>query len=150
MYNIYNIWISILSQLQNLFLLVIRVYWGYNFFLAGKGKFFNFENALGFFKELGIPFPEINLYMAAGTEMICGLLLLLGLGSRIVTVPLIFTMVVAYLTAHKTELGLIFEDTDKFLSAPPFLFMYTSIVVLLFGPGKYSVDELISKKLKKS
>jgi putative oxidoreductase len=73
-------------------------------------------------------------------------LLLLGLGSRLVSVPLMFTMGVAYATAHREELGKIFSDPDKFTDAPPFLFLLASVIVFAFGPGKISVDALWGKK----
>ena len=80
--------------------------------------------------------------LAAGTtEMVCGGLLLLGLASRFVSVPLIFTMTVAYLTAHADEV----TDLDSFVTAPPFLFMLTCVLVLLFGPGGVSIDYLIGR-----
>ncbi len=137
--------------LRDLFLLLIRVHWGYAFFLTGLGKFKNFERTKGFFESLNIPFPELNVYMAASTELVGGLLLLLGLGSRVVPLPLIFTMIVAYLTAHTTELGslLSYPDIDPFLTAPPFLFLLTAVVVFIFGPGRISLDALVYKHLCK-
>jgi putative oxidoreductase len=93
--------------------------------------------------------PKLNAILAGSTECVGGLLLLLGLGSRLVSVPLIFTMVVAYLTADREALNAIFSDTDKFTSAAPFLFLLTCLIVLAFGPGKLSVDALAFKKTSK-
>ncbi|MCB0353911.1 MAG: DoxX family protein [Bdellovibrionales bacterium] len=139
---LYEKYTSLLTHGQDVLLLVIRLYWGWSFFRTGLGKFQNFDKVVGFFTSLGIPLPEVNVVMAAGTEMIGGLLLLAGLGSRVVTVPLIFTMCVAYATAHTTELSMIFSEPDKFTGAPPFLFLYASVLVLLFGPGKYALDSM--------
>ncbi len=147
--NIYEIWLKILTELQSIFLLIIRLFWGYQFLLTGRGKFNNFEKTVGFFTSLGIPFPEINALMAAGTEFLGGLCLILGLGSRLMTVPLVFTMIIAYSTAHTEELSAIFSDPDKFLAAAPFLFMFASLIVLVFGAGKYSLDNFISRSTKK-
>ena len=143
--TLYNKWESILAELQDVFLLAIRLYWGWQFILTGRGKFLNFEKSVGFFTSLGIPLPEINLFMAASTEFLGGACLLLGLGARIVNIPLIVTMCVAYLTAHTEELMSIFSEPDKFLQAPPFLFLYACLIVMLFGAGKYSVDHIITK-----
>lgn len=49
---------------------------------------------------LGLPFPVLNAYLAATTEFIGVWLLLLGLGTRIISIPLIITMLVAYFTVH--------------------------------------------------
>lgn len=144
--TLYSKWVSLLNELQHVFLLAIRLYWGWQFILTGRGKFLNIDRTVGFFTSLGIPFPELNVYMAAGTEFLGGACLLLGLGARIVNIPLIGTMCVAYLTAHTEELMSIYADPDKFLQAPPFLFMLAALIVLLFGAGKYSVDRLILKK----
>ena len=105
---------------------------------------------MGFFTSLHIPFPEINVGMAAATEFFGGACLLLGLGSRLVPVALIFTMIIAYATAHPEELASITTDPDQFFGAPPFLFLYASVIVLLFGAGKISVDALLAKKFSKS
>jgi len=134
------------SWLQPVFLLVIRLYWGWSFFLTGKGKLLNLDKTTAFFTELNLPLPKLNAIMAGSTECVGGLLLVLGLGSRFVSVPLMLTMVVAYATADKEALGKIFSDTDKFTEAAPFLFLLASVMVFAFGPGKISVDAMLAKK----
>ena len=84
--------------------------------------------------------------MAGCTECFGGLLLLLGLFSRVTCVPLIFTMLVAYGTAHLDVVKTIWSDADSFVSAPPFLFLLAAVIVFIFGPGKFSVDELLLRK----
>jgi putative oxidoreductase len=137
------------SWLQPVLLLVIRGWWGWSFFLTGKGKLLNLERTTSFFTELGLPLPKLNAIMAGSTECFGGLLLLLGLGSRLVSVPLIFTMIVAYATADKEALAAIFSDTDKFTGATPFLFLLACVIVFAFGPGKISLDALLFKKSAK-
>jgi len=138
--KLYASWLKILGEAQHVFLLVIRLYWGWQFILTGRGKFLNFDRTVGFFTSLGLPLPEVNVFMAASTEFLGGACLLLGLGARIVNIPLLFTMFIAYLTAHPEELHSFYSDPDKFFGAPPFLFAYATLIVLLFGAGKYSVD----------
>src|SRR5271169_459449 len=99
MKKLYHLWVSLISKLQSPFLLIIRLYWGWQFFLTGKGKLMNLDRTAGFFASLHIPMPKLNAVMAGSTECFGGLLLLLGLGSRIATVALIGTMIVAYLPA---------------------------------------------------
>lgn len=135
--------------LQPVLLLVIRGWWGWSFFLTGKGKLLNLEKTTAFFTDLGLPLPKLNAIMAGSTECVGGLLLLLGLGSRLVSVPLMFTMIVAYATADKEALAAIFSDPDKFTGAAPFLFLLASVIVFAFGPGKISFDALIFKKAAK-
>jgi putative oxidoreductase len=126
----------------------MRLYWGWQFHITGAGKLKNLDKTTSFFQSLHIPHPYFNACLAGGTECLCGLLLVLGLGSRLAAIPLIFTMTIAYLTAESDSLKQIFSDPDKFVSATPFLFMLTCIIVLAFGPGIFSLDWLIEKKIR--
>jgi putative oxidoreductase len=144
--RLYQRLIKAASLLQSPFLLAIRLYWGWQFFQTGKGKLMNHEKVTGFFQSLHIPMPSFNAYLAGSTECLGGLLLLIGLGSRLVSLPLIFLLTIAYVTAESDALKQIFSDPDKFTGATPFLFLMACLLVLAFGPGKFSVDWLLSKK----
>ncbi len=145
--DIYHLWVKAISCLQSPLLLAIRLYWGWQFFQTGKGKLMNLNRTAGFFQSLNIPHPHLNAVMAGCTECFGGLCLLLGFGSRILTIPLIFTMSIAYVTAESDALHAIFSDPDKFVSAAPFEFMFAAIIVLVFGPGKFSLDWLLARTL---
>ncbi|MDI1320344.1 MAG: DoxX family protein [bacterium] len=137
---------ALASCLQSPLLLVIRLYWGWSFAQTGWGKLMNLERTTAFFTELGLPMPKLNAIAAGSTECFGGLLLAVGLFARPASVPLIFTMIVAYATADKEAAQAIFSDPDKFLGAAPFLFLLASLVVLAFGPGKLSLDALLFRK----
>jgi putative oxidoreductase len=147
--KIYGLWVKAVSLLQSPLLLVLRLYWGWQFFVTGKGKLMNLDRTTGFFKSLHIPHPHLNAIMAGCTECFGGLFLLLGLGSRVLTVPLIGTMCVAYMTADPDRVKAIFSDPDKFVTADEFLFMLAALIVLVFGPGVFSLDWLIGKMFGK-
>ena len=132
------------------FLLVIRLYWGWQFFLTGKGKLNDLDKPTQFFQSLGIPFPHQQAILAGTTEVCGGMLLLVGLASRLISIPLAVVMVVAYCTADIELVKNIFHEPDKFLAADEFLFFYAVILVLLFGPGKFSIDWLIKRLTSKS
>ena len=139
-------WVTnIFDYLRSPLLLAMRLFWGWQFFIAGKGKLLNLDQTVDFFTQLGLPFPQLNAILAGSTECIGGLLLLLGLGSRLISIPLAFTMVVAYLTADREALMAIITKPDDFVAATPFLFLLTSLIVLAFGPGYFSIDTLIGK-----
>jgi putative oxidoreductase len=129
---------------------VVRLYWGWQFFVTGKGKLSNLGQVAQFFESLGIPLPALNAFLAGTTECLGGLLLLVGFASRLTAIPLIFTMIVAYLTADLDAVKGIFIEPDKFLSADPFLFLLASLMVLIFGPGKFSVDALFGRLFRKT
>ena len=145
----YNKLIYISSHLQSVLLLVLRLYFGYRFFQTGMGKLQNIDNVVKYFTSLGIPFPELNVYLAASTECIGGLLLLVGFASRAIAIPLSFTMIVAYATAHSDALFGIFENSKAFIKQEPFPFLLTALLVLAFGPGKFSIDGLIKARGRK-
>jgi putative oxidoreductase len=134
------------DHLRSPLLLAIRLYWGWGFFEAGKGKLGNLDQTTEFFRTLSIPAPGANALVAACTECFGGLLLLAGLGSRIVAIPLIFTMCVAYMTAHRDSLSTILSDPDHFTEQAPFLFLLASTTVLAFGPGAFSLDALLERR----
>ncbi len=135
------------SSLQSPLLLAIRLYWGWQFFLAGQGKLMNLDRTAGFFADLGIPLPWFNALLAGTTECVGGLLLALGLASRLTAVPLIFTMGIAYVTADSEALRAFFSDPEKFLTAAPFLFLFAAVLVFVFGPGAFSLDGILGRKL---
>lgn len=81
--------------------------------------------------------PEASLYLAVFSEFLCGLFLVLGLFTRWVSIPLLFTMFVAAFIVHWSDpLG------DKELAIA---YMAVYVVLLLKGGGRYSLDHLIRK-----
>ena len=141
----YGLLIKCASFLACPFLLVIRLYWGWQFYGTGTAKLGDIPAFTERFASWGIPLPHFNVILAGTTETVCGLLLLAGLASRLVSIPLIFTMIVAYATAERQALFSIFTDPDKFTGSDPFLFMMAAVIVFLFGPGFFSVDRLLKK-----
>jgi hypothetical protein len=72
-----------LNYLQSPFLLAIRLYWGWQFALTGWGKMHNIAKITGLFMGLNIPFPAFSAHFISGLEFFGGLLLILGLASRL-------------------------------------------------------------------
>jgi len=137
---------GLVAGLQSPLLLVIRLYWGWSFMQTGWGKLTHLERTTAYFTDLNLPMPRLNAIMAGSTECLGGLLLALGLCARPASVPLIFTMLVAYATADSEALHAIVSDPDKFTGATPFLFLLAALIVLAFGPGKFSADALLFRK----
>lgn len=149
LYHKLNNGLALLANLlRPLFLLIIRLYWGWQFFLTGRGKLMNLERTSNFFASLHIPAPKLNAIAAGSTELVFGLLLAAGLGGRIVPLPLIGVLVVAYITSEQPALHAFFSDPDKFLTADPFLFLYAAVIIFIFGPGKLSLDALLARQAK--
>ncbi len=119
---------------------MIRITMGWGFFLTGKGKLLHLEKTTNFFASLNLPAPKFQAMLAGSTEMCGGLLLLAGLGTRLISIPLAFTMVVAYLTAHREDA---FKSLSDFTDQAPFPFLMAALVTLAFGAGKISLDHLL-------
>ena len=136
---------TVASYLQSPLLLVIRLYWGGSFVQTGWGKLTHLERTTEFFASLNLPAPKLNAIMSASTECLGGILLALGLFARPASIPLIFSMLVAYWTADHDAVVAITSDPDKFVTATPFLFLLAALIVLAFGPGKLSLDALLGK-----
>ncbi|WP_346862430.1 DoxX family protein [uncultured Draconibacterium sp.] len=95
--------------------------------LAGE---FQFGDPLG----LG---PEVSLVLAVFAEVVCSILLVLGLGTRLATIPLIVTMAVAAFIAHGAD-----PFGRKELAL---MYLVSYVVLLLNGAGKFSMDKIIGK-----
>ena len=138
------------SYLQSPLLLAVRLYWGWQFAVTGWGKLHNLAKITAFFASLNIPFPAVNAHFCAGLEFVGGLLLILGLGTRLVGLLLVANMFVAYWTADHEALLAIFSDPGKFYAADPYTFLFASLMVLIFGAGLFSLDRLLAKRWKEA
>jgi len=84
--------------------LALRLYLAPIFWMAGTGKLADIESTAAWFGNadwgLGLPFPAAMAWLAASTETIGAVLLVIGLAVRWISVPLMFTMVVAMVSVH--------------------------------------------------
>jgi putative oxidoreductase len=142
----YSLLVSGANSLQSLFLLLVRLYWGWQFFQTGWGKLHNLPHVIEFFTSLGIPAPALNAYFVSGLECFGGILLAVGLGSRLLALMFVFDMLVAYITADRAALFSIFSKPDDFYAAAPYTFLMASLIILIFGPGKFALDYVIERK----
>jgi putative oxidoreductase len=127
------------------FLLVMRIAFGWGFFEVGMGKLLHIDRPIGFFRQLGIPMPVANAWLVGCVECFGGLLLLIGLGSRAVSLVLIINMSIAYLAADRDALSSLFSGADpgKFIAAAEFWFFTTAVLIFALGPGWFSVDGIL-------
>jgi putative oxidoreductase len=112
---------------------------GWIFVLSGWGKLHDLDRVIQYFGELRIPHPELQAPFAAGTELVCGALVLVGLFTRVASVPLIVTMTVAILTAQKENVASV-GDLFGLIE-----WCYVALLVWLgvAGPGPLSLDALL-------
>eukprot|EP01133_Synstelium_polycarpum_P002867 gene2867-3293_t len=135
----------LLKKIEFLPLLLIRFILAYGFYSPAKMKWSDI-NAIGeWFGSIGVPAPYLNAYLAASTEALGVLLLILGLGTRLISIPLMVTMVVAIVTVHLAN-G--FEAGQNGFEIPLY-YLIMLFTLFVFGPGKASLDEWIEKRNKK-
>ena len=143
--KLYRLLIAVASSLQSPFLLFVRLYWGWQLAQSGWGKLHNIEKVTEFFMSLGLPAPGFTAHFIASLEFVGGILLILGLAARLIAVALTINMIMAYIIADHDALMSIFSNPDKFYAAAPYTFLFASLVILIFGPGLFSVDAAIAR-----
>jgi len=160
-------WVTPLTEnLQSVALLLVRFILAYTFFAPAIMKWTDIGATASWFEYMGIPLPTLNAYMAAGTEMAGVVLLTLGLFSRLISIPLLITMFVAIATVHGTNGYSVISETlqwtDAYVNgeevAGTVVFLQNGyenvlnyiamlLVIVSFGPGKLSLDQLIKRKM---
>jgi putative oxidoreductase len=138
--------------------LAIRLMAGGVFFSEGLLKFVYVNQGVGRFTKLGMPMPGLLAPAIAVLEIGGGLLLMTGLGTRLISVPFIIEMVVAVLS---TKVGLYFGTSP--LPKPPALptvgwwavlhesrsdyaQMLSCVFLLASGPGPWSLDAVLQRR----
>jgi len=137
--TIYPFTKNILSNGQSLSLLLARFAVAYGFYEPAMQKWSDMSSVATWFGSIGIPFPTLNAYMAASTEILGVILLTLGLFTRLISVPLMVVMVVAITTVHLTH-G--FSAGDNGFEIPMYYLLFLAIFAS-FGAGKFSLDYLL-------
>lgn len=135
---------ALISYAQSPFLLFVRVYWGWQLWQSGWGKLHNLDKVTEFFTSLNMPAPAQMAVFIACVEFFGGILFALGAFSRLTSVVLTVNLTMAYILADRVALFSIFSDPDKFTAAAPFNFLVASLIVLIFGAGRISVDAALA------
>ncbi len=105
-------------------------------FLHGLDKLQKFDTLQGnFYSFLGMG-PKTSLVLAIFAELFCSLFIILGLFTRFATIPIIITMLVA-IFGHNAGKPLLDNETGS-------LYITVFFALLLCGPGKISIDAMIS------
>jgi uncharacterized membrane protein YphA (DoxX/SURF4 family) len=136
--------------LWHIYLLFVRLWLGRAMIRGGQSilRFFSDQELQDFFEnwfgnELGLPAPLFMAFLAKGTEFLAGILVCLGLFTRISSILLAIVMLVATLTAnvdYKGSEG--FIRPDGFVTITSFLF---ATLLIFLGAGKFSFDHLVFK-----
>ncbi|MET0932658.1 MAG: DoxX family protein [Mycetocola sp.] len=133
---------------QTIGLTLLRVVVGFIFVLHGVQKTFEqtFPGVQGFFESLGIPLASVAAPAVSLLELVGGVLLIVGAFTRIIAALLTINMIVAIATVH-AALGF-FVDAGGYEFV--LLLGAAAIAIALMGPGRFSVDELIAARRRRS
>ncbi|MDT0293584.1 DoxX family protein [Mesonia ostreae] len=129
------------SKNINIALLVLRLVAGALMLTHGFGKlqFLFGSEPIQFQDPLGVG-EVTSLVLAVFAEFLCSILLIVGLGTRLVAIPLLFTMMVAVFLVHIND-GIGKQEL-------PLLYAIIFITIVTTGAGKYSLDYLLMKKIQ--
>lgn len=120
---------------------LLRVAIGIIFTAHGAQKLFQMTPSVlaGFFGQIGIPLPELNAYLVIAVELIGGLAMIAGLGTRIVAALFAAVMVVAIATVHGAQ-GFFLPNGFEF----NLVLLAGSIALLLQGAGAFAIDNVLA------
>jgi putative oxidoreductase len=124
--------------------LLMRLFIGYFFMETGWGKLHNLDGFAQRFAGWGIPYPYFNAALSAYTEFIGGLLTVSGIGTRLVSIPMIINMLVAILKVNLKHV----TSLDDFVELDEPLYALAYLWLLLSGPGWVSIDYLMSRAFR--
>lgn len=128
---------------QSAVLLWLRLVYGGLFAQTGWGKLAHLERTSGFFDSLGLPAPGFTAVLVGATELVGGVLLVLGAGTRLAAVALATVMGVALATAHAADA---FASLTALTEQPPYPFLLAVLALAAFGAGHPSVDRALRRR----
>ena len=142
---------TITLAMTNMYLLIARLWLAYSMIMGGQSilRFFSSQELRDFFTnwfgtELGLPAPLLMAFLAKGTEFFGGILVGLGLFTRISAALIAFVMLIATLIAnidYSGKEGLIRQDGTVTISCLLFALLFVQA-----GGGKYAFDNLVFKR----
>ena len=137
--------LAFLTRFRDVGVLALRLAFGFQLvkvsYLNALFPSENLPQFVAYLNALGFPFPTVGAYLAAYTEFMGGILLLLGLWTRWAAIFLIINFSVAFGMAH---LAVNDDYQNTFASVN---LLAVSIFLLLNGPGRFSIDNRLSERL---
>ena len=128
-------------------LLLLRLAWGWELAESGWNHLHDIDTMVARFTKWGVPFPHVNVYISGTFELVGGVLWMLGFATRLISIPMFFNFCVAYATASKGKIAALFPhfitNIDDVIDDAAFPFLITSLILLAFGPGLFSIDAIL-------
>ena len=140
-----NLALDRFSQHEWLGPLLLRLVFGWFWLETGWAKLHNLEFFSQRFVEWGIPLPMLSATVSGATDLIGGALLILGLGTRLVAIPMIVNMLVALAVVVLPTIS----TFNEFVELDEVLYVAVLFWLLMAGPGKASIDHLIARRYRR-
>jgi putative oxidoreductase len=133
--------IAFLESIQSVPFLLIRIGLGWLFMTAGWNKLHSLPKIIDYFQSLGIPLADYQAPMIAIIELLGGIAVLVGYGSRLASFLLGCTMAVAVITAKRDDI----TDFWSLFEISEFLYILFFAVIATHGPGKFALERVFRK-----
>ena len=128
--------------LKDIVLLLIRLIVAYGFWSPAIMKLQGLSGTADWFASMGYPLPMVSAIMAAVTEISGVFLLVIGLATRYISIPMIFIMLVAIFTVHLPN-GFMAGDNGFEI---PLYYIIMLLTLIGFGSGRFSIDQFVYKR----
>ena len=135
--------LTLARRLEPLGPTLARLTVGLVFIGTGWGKLHTLPDVTEYFTSLGIPMPGLNARVAAATEFFGGILVLVGLGTRLAVLPMAFTMVIAILTAKRADI----HGLTDLVGFEEWSYLVFFIWLAVAGAGPLSLDRLLAPRI---
>ncbi|MGD0892587.1 MAG: DoxX family protein [Terracidiphilus sp.] len=145
--SVYGRFATLANYARSPLLLAIRLYWGWQFAEDGWGKLHHLARVTDYFGSLNLPAPGVTALGVSIIELVGGILLAVGIGSRLVALILFVNMTVAFWVAEKEAFLGALSSPDKFQAADAYNYWFAALLILILGPGLFAVDTLIGRWL---
>jgi putative oxidoreductase len=141
---------SVAATTADAFLLIGRVLIGWLFLVSSAGiggKLWNHAGFVGYLKNLGVPAPEFWSWIGSLVEFVIGAALILGVGTRYAALLCALFLICATALAHRyweypaAQMGNQYNHFLKNVAV-----FGGALLILAAGPGRFSVDRMLSKK----
>ena len=142
MKTLYRKFVQGMEKLHDLTLFLFRIILAIGFYGPAMMKVKNLEGVAEWFGSMSYPFPMVSAILAMTTEVLGIVLLTLGLGTRVIALPMMFIMVVAIFTTHISN-GFAAGDNGFEI---PLYYILMLFALVVYGSGKYSLDYLLGRK----
>jgi putative oxidoreductase len=142
MRTLYRRFVEGTEKLHDVQLLLFRIILVIGFYQPAMMKLKNLEGVAEWFGSMSYPFPMVSAILAMTTEVLGILLLTLGLGTRVIALPMMFMMLVAIFTTHISH-GFAAGNNGFEI---PLYYLLMLFALVVYGSGKYSIDYLLERR----